>query len=82
MSDAYATALAAWKKHGGPRPANRPDGIPTRADMLWRTSAESAIAAAMAEVEKAGASLALTQAVALLGQARDRVADHVEGKLP
>lgn len=39
-----------------------------------------AIRAAMYEVEKADASIALTDAVTLLGKARDRVADHVEGR--
>jgi hypothetical protein len=41
--------------------------------------AELAITEAMHAVEKAGASIALTDAVILLGKARDRVADHEEG---
>ena len=58
----------------------RPDGIPTRADRSLMSSAEMAITEAMAVVEAAGASTALTDAVVLLGRARDRVADHVEGQ--
>lgn len=60
------------------RPALRDDGFPTRSDMSLMSPAELAITAAMAEVERAGGSLALTDAVNLLGRARDRVADHVE----
>jgi hypothetical protein len=72
--------LAEWEKRGGSRPANRPDGIPTRIDILWMTPAELAILEAMAAVEKAGGGAALTDAVILLSKARDRVADSVEGK--
>lgn len=54
-------------------------GFPTRSCLQLMTPAERAITDAMAEVEKAGASLALTDAVVLLGKARDRVADHMEG---
>lgn len=61
-----------------PRPHLRPDGIPTRADLRYWTRAESMIADAVNEVETMGASIALTDAVTLLGKARDRVADHVE----
>jgi hypothetical protein len=68
----------AWKSKGGPRPANRFDGVPTRIDTQWLTSAERAIMEAMLAVEKAGGSEALTAAIILLGQARARVADHVE----
>lgn len=42
--------------------------------------AERAIQEAVDEVERAGASVALTDAVVLLGKARERVADHMEGK--
>ena len=72
-------AIAAWKNSGGRRPTRRSDGFPTRRDMLWMTPAETAITDAMAAVEAAGASVALTDAVILLSKARDRVADHVEG---
>lgn len=79
-ADPYHAALDNWKAEGGPRPANRPDCIPTRIDSQWMTPAELAINAAMEAVESAGASVALTDAVVLLAQARDRVADHVEAK--
>lgn len=78
VNEEYYTALAVWKRDGGARPAKRPDGIPTRIDLNWMTPAERAIRYAMAVVEAAGGSPALTDAVALLAQARDRVADHVE----
>jgi len=76
----YYAALDDWKKDGDVRPANRPDGIPTRTDRSWMTPAELAILEAMLAVEHAGGSLALTDAVILLSKARERVADHVEGK--
>lgn len=75
----YYAALDAWRKTGGRRPVNRPDGIPTRADLQWYTDAERAIATAMAAVETTGASAALTDAITLLSQAKERVADHIEG---
>lgn len=74
----YDKMLADWKARGGNRPRVRPDGIPTRADMQFMTEAELAILNAVRAVERAGASVALTDAVVLLGQARERVADHVE----
>lgn len=61
------------------RPHLRADGIPTRIDMQWWVQAELAIWRAMQEVERAGASVALTQAVTLLAEARNKVADHIEG---
>jgi hypothetical protein len=76
----YYAALDDWKKDGDVRPANRPDGIPTRTDRSWMTPAELAILEAVHAVEHAGGSLALTDAVILLSKARERVADHVEGK--
>ena len=79
-ADPYFAALDAWKRDGGARPVRRPDGIPTRSDTQWMTPAELAINEAMAAVEGTGASVALTNAVTLLSQARDRVADHVEGR--
>jgi hypothetical protein len=60
------------------RPSHRPDGVPTRNDVSLMSPAEKAITEAMCEVEKAGASRHLTDAVTLLGMARNRVADHVE----
>jgi hypothetical protein len=44
------------------------------------TPAELAITDAMRAVEKAGGSIALTDAVTMLSIARERVADHVEGR--
>jgi hypothetical protein len=77
--DAYTEALRDWRKNPTEaRPKKRPDGILTRFDLQWMTPAERAITDAMHAVEKAGASAALTAAVNLLSQARDRVADHVE----
>jgi hypothetical protein len=74
-------ALGKWMEFGGIRPYYRPDGIPTRIDSKWHTPAEAAIIAAMVAVERhPGGSPALTEAVTLLARARDRVADHVEGK--
>ena len=72
-------ALDEWKLNGGLRPAKRPDGWPTRSAVEWWTPAEAAIVEAMRVVENAGGSLALTDAVIKLGEARNRVADHVEG---
>lgn len=43
------------------------------------TPAERAICHAINEVEKAGADIKLTEAVTLLSQARDLVADYVDG---
>lgn len=62
------------------RPGLRNDGIATRNDVQMMTSAERAITAAMVEVEHAGASSSLTEAVTLLAKARHYVANHVEGK--
>jgi hypothetical protein len=77
-----ARALARWKAEGGVRPAKRPDGWPTRSDIEWFSPAELSIRETMLAIENAGASVALTDAVILLAQARARVADHVEGVLP
>ena len=48
---------------------------------LW-TRAERAIYDAIQAVEEAGADQRLTDAVILLGRAKDRVADYVDGILP
>ena len=57
------------------------EGFPrrNRAD-LW-TPAEKAISDAVAVVEAAGAHTRLTDAVVLLGKARDAVADYVDEQL-
>ena len=51
-----------------------------RADCF--TAAETKIRSAMLLVESMGADERLTKAVALLGEARDAVADYVDGQLP
>lgn len=68
-----------WKNGDEPRAEKRDDGIPTRNDILLQSTGEAAIRRAMATVEGMGGSVALTHAVTLLSQARDAVADHVEG---
>jgi hypothetical protein len=60
------------------RPHLRPDGIPSRCDLLLHTPAELAIRKAVDEVEKLGADPKLTEAANLLDMARERVADFVE----
>lgn len=54
------------------------DGIPRRIRLDHCTPAELAIVAAVKAVEEAGAHPLLTDAVVLLGQARDKVADFVD----
>ena len=44
-------------------------------------TAEIAIHNAIVEVEKMGADILLTEAINLLSQARDKVADYVDNKL-
>lgn len=56
----------------------RPDGMPRRNDLTLLTSPEQAIRAAILVVEAAGAHVLLTDAVVLLLQAKDKVADFVE----
>jgi len=60
------------------RPKLNAFGFPSRNDTLMWTPAEKAIADAMRAVEDAGAHPLLTDAVNLLIQARDKVADHAE----
>ena len=54
--------------------------IPRRARLDRNTPAELAIRAAVDEVEKMGADERLTRAVILLGEAREKVADYVDGR--
>lgn len=61
------------------RAQKRPDGFPTRNDITLISEAEHMIRECIRFVEGMGASKALTDAVTLLGQAKDRVADHLEG---
>ena len=53
--------------------------IPRRAEMTKWTTAEKAIYDAMQAVEAMPADVRLTDAVVLLGAARDSVADYVDG---
>lgn len=54
------------------------NGVPRRNNVAFHTAAEATIRSAMLEVERAGASDLLTQAITLLEQAKNKVADHVE----
>ena len=56
----------------------RPDGFPQRNDLTLFTAAERAIWDAMQAVEEMPGHPLLTDAVILLGQAREKVADFVE----
>ena len=53
--------------------------IPRRNRLDLNTPAEISIHAAIQEVEKAGADERLTEAVVLLGKAKELVADFVDG---
>lgn len=55
-----------------------PYEIPRRIRIDLMTPAELAITEAIRVVELMGADVRLTEAVILLGQARDRVADYVD----
>lgn len=66
------TRLSAWREK------LRPDGIPTRCDVRQYSVGEKAIAAAVDAVESMGADILLTDAIILLQQAKDKVADFVE----
>ncbi len=81
IDDAWEMHKAAGPWVGNIRPHLRPDGVPTRIDAKWMTAAELAIKDAMAVVESAGTSVALTDALNLLAKARERVADHAEAAL-
>lgn len=59
----------------------RPDGFPRRNDVTLNTPAELAIRAATEAVEAAGAHPLLTDAVVLLVQARNKVADFVDEEM-
>jgi hypothetical protein len=56
----------------------REDGIPRRADVTLNAPAEIAIRAAIYTVELLGADPLLTEAVVLLGQAKDKVSDYLD----
>jgi len=54
------------------------EGVPRRNCVLCMTPAERAILDVMAVVENSGSSIALTDAILSLEQARAKVADHVD----
>jgi hypothetical protein len=56
--------------------------VPRRIDMSRWTPAERAIQHAVDAIEAMGADVRLTDAVILLSQARDKVADFVDGVTP
>lgn len=57
------------------------DEIPRRARVDFNVMAEHAIREAMQSVEDLGADVKLTEAVVLLGKAKDAVADYVDANL-
>lgn len=57
------------------------NGFPRRIRMDLYSPAEKAIRAAVEAVEEAGADIALTDAVILLGKAQERVADYVDARI-
>lgn len=57
-------------------------GMPRRINEEGRTMPEAAITMALAWVEVSGAHPLLTDAVMLLQQARDKVADYIETAAP
>jgi hypothetical protein len=60
----------------------RNEAVPRRIDRTRMTPAERAITDAMLAVEIVGAHPLLTDAVVLLGQAREKVADYVDCEVP
>ena len=67
-----------WTPPQLPRPVKTDDGWPTRRDVSWYTVGEQAIREALLAVEGMGAHVLLTEAVMLLSQAQDKVADFAE----
>jgi len=77
----YLTLSDRGSQMGAPLSELRADGAPRRIDWNLQAPAERAIGDAMIAVENIpGGSVALTEAVTLLSKARNRVADHLEGK--
>lgn len=62
-----------------PLPQFRPDGWPRRQDTSLYTEEERQLLALVHRVESLGASPMLTECVIALGDARNRLADHLEG---
>ena len=54
--------------------------FPRRSQLELMTPAEIAIREAIIEVEKVGADVLLTEAVILLGNAQNKVADYIDNK--
>ena len=77
-SIAYVRRLTNQRNYSDPPVAKRPDGFPRRNDVSLYCPAEAAIKAAVDAVEATGADVLLTDAVVLLGLAKDKVADFVE----
>jgi len=59
----------------------RPASFPRRNRIDLQTPAEATIRAAIAAIEAIGADTQLTDAVVLLGQVQDKVADVIDGRL-
>lgn len=53
--------------------------IPRRAQMQEWTTEEKELFHLMQEIEKLGGSVKLTKCITLLSEARDALADHIEG---
>jgi hypothetical protein len=62
------------------RTSERITGVSRRAHLDHLTSAEQAVVAAVDAVESMPPDVRLTQAVILLQQARDKIADFVDGR--
>jgi len=58
------------------------NAMPRRNQVLKWSAAEHAIYAAVQAVEALGADVRLTEAVVLLQEAREKVADYIEGVPP
>lgn len=57
------------------------NGISRRARIDLNTPVETAIRAAMIKVEETGADIRLTEAINLLGQAFNKVADYIDEQI-
>jgi uncharacterized Zn finger protein len=57
------------------------ENFPRRSQLTLLTPAETAIHVALIEVEKVGADSRLTDAIVLLQQAREKVADYLDERL-
>lgn len=83
MSDTNLTNyLRELRAEGERLRANASGDVPRRIDMQRWSPAERAIYDAMQAVEATGAHPLLTEAVVLLGQAREKVADYVDHPAP